>query len=176
MTLVVGLVGGPGTGKSTTAAGVFHDLKIAGVNAELVTEYAKDLVWAGHEATLGNQIYVFGKQQLRLWRLLGKVDVIVTDSPLLLSLYYGEDQSASFRDLVLETWEAMDNFTVFLERQKGYSPKGRMQTELEATQIDRALRDLLFDHSIEHSVVVADALAGSNIANHVLKMLKAADE
>ncbi len=44
-TLVVNLLGGPGSGKSTTAADVFARLKWQDINCELVTEFAKDLVW-----------------------------------------------------------------------------------------------------------------------------------
>jgi hypothetical protein len=41
MTVVVNLFGGPGTGKSTTASGVFYHLKRDNRNVELVQEYAK---------------------------------------------------------------------------------------------------------------------------------------
>ena len=40
--IVINLCGSPGAGKSTGAAYVFSQLKMAGVNAELVTEFAKD--------------------------------------------------------------------------------------------------------------------------------------
>ena len=43
--LIINLFGAPGAGKSTGAAYVFSQLKAAGVNAELVTEFAKDKVW-----------------------------------------------------------------------------------------------------------------------------------
>ena len=59
--IVVNLYGGPGSGKSTTAAGIFSELKMLGLNTELVTEYAKDKVWEKHESILDNQIYVFAK-------------------------------------------------------------------------------------------------------------------
>ena len=42
---IVNLFGAPGAGKSTGAAYIFSKLKLAGVNAELVTEFAKDKVW-----------------------------------------------------------------------------------------------------------------------------------
>lgn len=43
--LVVNLFGVPGAGKSTGAAYIFSQLKMAGINAELITEFAKDKVW-----------------------------------------------------------------------------------------------------------------------------------
>ena len=43
--LIIQLYAAPGSGKSTGAAYIFSKLKMAGVNAELVTEFAKDKVW-----------------------------------------------------------------------------------------------------------------------------------
>lgn len=43
--LVVNLFGGPGCGKSTTMARLFADLKTRGLNVEMVSEFAKDLVY-----------------------------------------------------------------------------------------------------------------------------------
>lgn len=43
--LVVNLFGVPGAWKSTGAAHVFSQLKMKGINAELITEFAKDKVW-----------------------------------------------------------------------------------------------------------------------------------
>lgn len=51
--LVINLFGAPGAGKSTGAAIVFAELKKRGVNAELVTEFAKDKTWEGNAIALG---------------------------------------------------------------------------------------------------------------------------
>lgn len=171
MTLIVNMVAGPGTGKSTTAAGTFFELKQAGVNCELVTEYAKDLVWGRTTETLGNQIYIFGKQYHRLWRLLDQVDVIVTDCPLFLSMYYGAKESEAFRALVLETWNSMDNMTIFLERVKAFNPAGRLQSEEKAREIDRVLIDLLQYHHVPFGTIVADRHAPAEIAFYVTETL-----
>lgn len=84
--LVVNLFGVPGAGKSTGAAYVFSMLKMRGINVEYIPEYAKDKVWEDNTEVFKNQAYVFGKQSFRMSRCKDKVDVIVTDSPLLLSL------------------------------------------------------------------------------------------
>ena len=91
--IVVNLFGGPGCGKSTGAAYIFAKLKMAGVNAELVTEFAKDKTWERNSKALTCQPYVFGKQVYRIDRCADQVDVIVTDSPIVLSLLYNEDQN-----------------------------------------------------------------------------------
>ena len=77
--LVVNLFGAPGAGKSTGAAYIFSRLKLAGINAELVTEFAKDKVWEESKAVFQNQAYIFGKQYFRISRVQDKVDVVITD-------------------------------------------------------------------------------------------------
>lgn len=167
MTLIVNMVAGPGTGKSTTAAGTFAELKQRGVNCELVTEYAKDLVWGRTTTTLGNQIYLFGKQYHRLWRLLDQVDVIITDSPLFLFMYYGRKQSEAYKNLVMETWRGMDNMVIYLHRLKEFNPAGRTQDEAQAREIDRELKDMLIAYNIDYGIVSADRTAAEIIANMV---------
>jgi hypothetical protein len=172
MTLVVNLYSGPGAGKSTTAALTFGELKSHGVNCEYVQEYAKDLVWGEQFNVLSNQIYVFGKQYQRMHRLMGKVDVIITDAPLLLSLHYGQGMQKSFKNLVLDVYKSMRNVDIMLTRQKAYNPLGRMQTEDEARAIDVSLQTLLYSLGILPLEVNADRDAGIKIAQHVLKILK----
>lgn len=58
--LVINLFGAPGAGKSTGAAYIFSRLKMVGLNAELVTEFAKDKVWEGATAPFENQLYILG--------------------------------------------------------------------------------------------------------------------
>ena len=84
-TIVVNLFGAPGSGKSTGAAYIFSKLKMLGVDAELVTEYAKDKVWENNTIALSNQTYVFGKQHFRISRCEDKVDVIIV------SMHWGEE-------------------------------------------------------------------------------------
>ncbi len=144
-TLVVNLYGGPGTGKSTTAAGAFSLLKRQGVSVELVTEYAKDLVWEGSlELLNSNQIHVFAEQHRRMVRLQGKVDVIITDSPLLLTLFYGRTNvSELFKQVVEQENDRFWNRDIFLRRRKPYQQAGRTQTEDEARLIDDWLYQML---------------------------------
>jgi tRNA uridine 5-carbamoylmethylation protein Kti12 len=158
MSLVVNLFAGPGAGKSTMAAALFAALKRQGVSCELVTEFAKDKVWEESYAVLDNQLYIFGKQFHRLRRLFGKVDVIVTDSPLLLSLYYGCRESYVFKALVMEQHNKMATLNLFVERDasREYDERGRMQTLDEAVAIDKSLKKLLEDNEVEYVSVPAD--------------------
>jgi len=142
-TLVVNLFAGPGTGKSTTCAGIFFDLKNLQINCEIAAEYAKDLVWEKRRFTFEDQIYLFAKQYHRIFRLLGQVDVIVTDCPILLSPVYDQERRPTFEKLVVEEHDKMWTYNVFLKRKKPYHPVGRINTEKEAQEIDMQVIDVL---------------------------------
>ena len=66
--ILINLFGAPGAGKSTGAAYIFSKLKMHGINAELVTEFAKDKVWEESKAVFNNQAYIFGKQYFKISR------------------------------------------------------------------------------------------------------------
>lgn len=166
--LVVNLFGGPGTGKSTTAAGVFAALKYREVNVEMAREYAKDLVWAKAEWSLHNQLHVFGEQHHRIWTLLEQVEVVVTDSPLLLSLIYYRGDSETFRQLVLEEHRKLRALNVFLRRTKRYNPSGRLQTEEEARGLDQVIWSTLRGAQVPVYEVVADSEAVTNVLDLIL--------
>jgi len=142
-TLVVNFFAGPGTGKSTVMAHCFAELKWRGVDCEMSTEFAKDKVWEGSAHILDNQFYVSGKQYHRLRRLNGKVDVILTDSPLLLGMHYGNKEPKEFRDLLLKQFNSFNNLNIFLERKKVYNPNGRLQTESQAVAIDKEIMKIV---------------------------------
>lgn len=140
-TKVINLYGGAGIGKSTLACKVFGMLKDKGLNVELVREYAKELVWADDMTTLENQCLVFEEQARRQSILNGKVDYIITDSPLLLSIIY-----SPFHDLdeeIVEEYERYDNIEVLLERHKAYNPQGRLQDLEESKDVDEDIKHLL---------------------------------
>lgn len=152
-TLFVNLYGGPGTGKSTTAALTFAQLKIGGFNAELITEFAKDLTWEGRERALKCQPYVWGKQLWRMERLNGEVEVAITDSPILLCAVYGEGYGDNFMAAVHDVYDRFNSLDIFLTRKAEhhpYNPKGRGQSEAEAMNLDARILQLLAQHVPNH--------------------------
>lgn len=153
--IVVNLYGSPGAGKSTGAAYIFSKLKMAGVNAELVTEFAKDMVWDGSTDVLEDQIYVFGQQYHRLKRLETKVDVVITDSPILLGMFYCTDNSikAELQRLMEVANQHFNNWNYFVLRDKPYNPTGRLQTEAESERISHELKHYLIDNHISFDEV-----------------------
>ncbi len=172
-TKIVNLFGGPGTGKSTTAAGLFSELKLSGVNCEYVQEYAKDKAWEfggtfhSTPKLFNAQEYIFGKQHFRLRRLIGEVDVIITDCPIFLGLIYMPDDFPlpSLRNVIFEAYDLYDNLNVFLHRVKGYNPKGRFQSEKQAQGLDVKIRSMLDESVIPYYQVNADRMAVSVIVD-----------
>lgn len=163
--VAVNLFGGPGAGKSTTAARLFAELKEEGINCELITEYAKDKVWEESYHVLDNQIYMFGKQSHRQFRVKNKVDVLITDSPLPMMLHYGRDFSMCFKDLVMEVFHEYDNLNYIIERGNAfqYNPVGRNQDEVEAQLIHDEIRNLLVSRSISYKTIHREDDKDNNI-------------
>lgn len=150
---IVNLFSGPGTGKSTTAAALFAELKYLNVNAELIQEAAKDAAWEGRGGKFfAAQQYILGEQSWRQWRLRDDCDIAVTDSPLPLGLVYMQDSfpAQSLRQAILEDFHSYHNFNVFIERNKPYNNKGRLQNEEEAKELDGLIRDMLYENSIPY--------------------------
>lgn len=165
-TLVVNLFGGPGTGKSTTAALVFGELKTKGVKVELVHEFAKDLTWEERDIALGWQPYIFGKQSYHIHRLLGKTDVIITDSPILLSSHIYSRANAGYNQDDLEylgegVYKAWNTLSIFLRRDVEFHPfesAGRNQDEVESKALDTRIIRMLAALDISYTNVnVSDA-------------------
>lgn len=170
-TLVVNLFAGPGAGKSTTAAGVFFELKTRGINCELAAKYAKDLCWEERTRTFDDQIYIFGKQHHRIFRLLGQVAVVITDSPLLLTLVYDAEKRPTLKKLVLEEHNKMWTYNVFLKRKKVFNPKGRNHNEEQSKDIDYAVADMLWENDVLIETFEGTADGKEAIVKKILMLL-----
>lgn len=172
--LVVNLFGTPGAGKSTGAAYIFSQLKMHGINAELVTEFAKDKVWENNTEVFRNQAYLFGKQSFRLSRCADKVDVIVTDSPLPLSILYNSDPTLTenFNKSVMDVFNYYNNLNYLLIRTKPYSPIGRHQSEEESNALKEPMVNLLKERSINYKEENGEIAGYNRIVDDVLKIIQ----
>lgn len=169
---VVNFFGGPGSGKSTQAAGLFYFMKMRGYNVELVTEYSKDLLYSGQlETMFGHQETIFGEQNYRLLRLWDKVDWAITDSPILLSAVYPlivrarcKDMKpwpamAPFREMVRTQFNTYDNINIWLQRPEDqeYQQAGRLQNRGEAIAADELIwKELVLTCGHPHVIEISD--------------------
>jgi hypothetical protein len=170
--LVINLFAAPGTGKSTMCAGLFYELKSAGINAEMCREYAKDLVWGNRLTTLNDQIYLFGKQHHRMFILQEDVDVIITDCPLPMNLIYSGDRYPEcFQDTVIWAFNQYNNYNVLLNRVKKYNPKGRTQTEEESDAKQKEILTVLSKYNIPYYESTGDKAGLAEVLADVMKLM-----
>ena len=152
--LVINLIGGPGSGKSTTMAGVFCELKKLGVNCEMIPEYAKDRVYEQAYHTLEDQLCIFGKQAHKIWRLVGNVDIIVMDASLLNIPIYDKTHSSLLKKMALEEFNKCNNIVFFIDRgDVEYKLEGRTESLTEAQAIDAHYIDICKEYHIPFEVV-----------------------
>lgn len=164
VTQVINLFGGSGLGKSTTAAGLFYEMKLRGHHCEMVREYVKQWAWDGIKVGQWDQIYLFGKQAKAESRLYGKVDVIVTDCPLLLSpiyeSYYSPEDPVVIHSALAFIKKAnklgIKHHNFILERNKVFDTRGRYETEEQARTVDCHVRVKLEEWGIPHATITSD--------------------
>lgn len=170
---VINLFGGPGTGKSTIAAKLFSSMKMKHLNVELVTEFAKDLCWefTGHHTqhpALDDQLYILGNQNRRLTRLMGKVDYVIVDSPIIMNMVYATPSyyPKHYRLFLQEVWESYDNFSVFLTRgDYAYQAHGRNQDEDQAREKDQEILDMLQTYDVTYHTIKSSPKCHRKIFN-----------
>lgn len=151
---IINIYGGPGTGKSTTAALVFGYLKLMHIKCELVTEYPKDIIYDDHIQLLKNQTKVFAGQAHRIFRLKDKVDFIITDSPLLLYVNYVKNwEKETLIPHIVKTFNQYFNLNFYLERHTDFQKYGRLETEDQAKQLDKKIIDTLFTYNTPYTIL-----------------------
>lgn len=169
---VINLFGSSGTGKSTTAAGLFFLMKTAGMSVELVTEYAKQMVWDERKRMFSDQLYLTAKQNHKQNMLRGKVDWVITDSPLLLGAIYASHdyvtQHPSYMTFLHEIFTTYDNVNFFLRRVKPFNPVGRNENQQESDSIAAKIRGCLVFEGIPFTELAADEEAPKNILNLIM--------
>lgn len=150
-TVVVNMFAGPGAGKTTCAWEVASALKKKGLVVEYVSEVAKEYVWDNNlkmlDGSIESQRQLFEEQDRRVQRLMGKVEVVVTDSPILLNTIYLKENNPKFNEEVVKRFKKQNNFNVFVERGKNYEKEGRIHNHDEAVSIDTQIQEVLRDNN-----------------------------
>lgn len=151
MTLVVNLFGAPCSGKSTAAAYIFARLKQRRYNAELVTEFAKDMVYDEMYSAFNEQAYIFGNQLHRLNRCK-EVDIVITDSPVLNAIVYNTNPTLGdeFNVIVSRAYGSFVNRNYLMLRAPGsiYSTDGRIHNEIQSEEIEKKIVKVLHDNKV----------------------------
>ena len=150
-------------------------MKSKGYKVELVTEFAKDLVYQESFFRLKDQLMILARQNHKLWVLKDKVDYAIVDSPLLLSQHYFQDNGdyseKLFKDFVLDTYNKYDNLNVFLKRnieEHPYQQYGRSQTLEEAIEIDNSIKNILEEVKADYKSI----LVSKSTVKDIFKIIK----
>lgn len=145
----IGFFGSACAGKSTMAARVFSSLKSLGLKqvVELVPEYIKIHAYEGRFPSSFGQLETFTGQLYSEDRLLKHVDVVVSDSPVLMAVSYaqyykfvGADELLS---LARKFEHAFPSLNFYLHPKFDYQSAGRFQTADEAVKIGDHIYQLL---------------------------------
>jgi hypothetical protein len=102
--------------------------------------------------------------------LKGKVDYVITDSPVLLGLAYvpPDYYPNYFSKFIHEVWNSYDNINIVLQREsKTYTEAGRNQKYEEALSKDRKMIDLLDENGNKYIHVHVDRSTKYEILGYI---------
>ncbi len=174
----INLYGGPGSGKSTTAAWLYSQLKVQApaLEVQLVHEWVKR--WATERRPIAgfDQLYIFAKQLMQEESMLRNgVDVLVTDAPLRLMVAYAKRNKCLWVHQleVLATHFEIEypSFNIVLDRAGiPYQESARYETKQQAQEFDLLVYDTVASYSSPFLLSCADNR--ENILRAVLARLQ----
>lgn len=152
----INLYGAPGCGKSVLSSLLFAELKLKGYNTELVREFAKELVYQGydmHNLKESDRIFILAEQMRRESILHGKVDFLITDSPVMIAAFYYNQPAAVAlaKKLMVNTDKPSKEFHFYIipsYDEENYEQYGRAHTHEESKKIDKDMISFLKNEGI----------------------------
>lgn len=132
-------------GKTAVAQQLSGELKRLGYQADYVPEFAKELVRAGI-IHLYDQLEILAEQHRREKLNEGHLQIVVTDSPLPISLYHCSDEDKPLFEKVIDNrmrdWKVV-NYLIERDLRQSYETEGRYETVDEALAKHAALVEIL---------------------------------
>ena len=176
-TTVINLIGGPCCGKSTLAAMLYARMKRNGSKVEMVREVAKEWVWAGRKIGPFEQLAILGEQIHKESALYGKVEYVVTDSPVLLGAFYlDNNHDEVFAKRFVKDFynfskrKGVRYINVVLPRKDLYQQDGRLETHDQAKELDFRIMEYLEDDWYDYTVY-PKVLSDEQIITRILEQL-----
>ena len=164
---VINFYGVPGCGKSTLASELFVYMKKRGLNVELASEYAKDLVYEERYTTIQDQVYLLAKMnhKLQMYKK-AKLDYVICDSPLLLNIMYKQHQymmnyldDKVFSDFCINLNNTYDRLNFFITKDSSfkYQQVGRVESESESKTYISRLKNILDSNNEKYISIINSA-------------------
>lgn len=160
--LMINFYAGPSSGKTTAALELTAALKKAGYNVEYVSEYAKELVLENRVAELNDQKHITDEQYKRFDRIRNSADIIVTDSPILLGLVYGDGKiDDKYAKQIRSYYDSFDNFNMLMTRPKdaAFQSEGRVHDEKQSIELDGKMKSMLDTQGVFYGSYKRDDIA-----------------
>lgn len=150
MKKLINVFGAPGSGKSTFALFLTGELKMRGLNAEFAPEYIKYLIAKGDNNF--DQFDVLHNQYRQILAFYQNSDIVVTDSPLLLSTIYGREykHKNELFSLAERFHSEFNNFNILITPPKSkemYKDSLRLQTYEESLELYHSSFKHLLDYN-----------------------------
>ena len=150
-TLVINLIGGPCSGKSTISAELFARLKKMGIHCELVSEYIKDRIYEENQTMPKNQIAIFGMEHYNISNKLGKVDVIVHDGSFINNIIYKTEENKYFDDLIISEYKRFWNLDFFIKRGNiEFETYGRIHNLKQSKELDKTIKETYDNYELSY--------------------------
>lgn len=166
--LVVNLFGAPGAGKTSLAFLISGILKTEypSLTIECPNEVAKMVYYDEAPKALNCQLYIAGRQQWQIDRCAGHVDIVVCDSPILLSPVYARDGGQGLPD----EFDAVCRFyhnkhpslNFFVTRDHPFESKARFHGEADEDRLTKAFKEAL--RTVPYQTVLSTVSTASLIA------------
>lgn len=176
--VVINLWGAPSSGKSTNAAGLYYLMKLGKFKVELIHEFVKDMIYEEHLSVLNDQNYIFANQNRMIQRLSDKVDYVITDSPLPLSLYYVKQmnnnyliKNPGFESIVWSIFNNYNNINIFLKSNHDFEHHSRLHNKEQAVEIEKDIKNLLLNQNISHY----ETYTKENLNSELLEIIQTID-
>lgn len=157
----INIFGGAGCGKTTLATWLFSELTIHNLRIHYIDEWVKLLACEGKIPKKWDQTHIWEQQKQKEYSFLmsGKIDIIISDSPLLLVCaycrIYGHDLVDELATLSHKFDHDFPSLNFFLDRTGiPYRTDGRFQTYEEALADDKKIQDTLDTYIPEQYEIV----------------------
>lgn len=157
LTLVkrINFFGVPSVGKTTMSTGMFHFCKARAHKCELISELAREWAYADRPIKSFDQIYLATSQMHREDTLLSrdKVEFIITDSPMLLNIFYSEIHDQRFLAPLMEIHELFEqrypsvNLYIKKNPRSVFESEGRHHSKSQLAELSERLDSFLSKHA-----------------------------
>lgn len=177
-TILINLFGPPSSGKSTLSAELFTLIKKRGYNCELVTEYAKELVYRENLTEIKDQLKILAEQHYRTKVMSNKVDFVISDAAFLSSAVWSkinnsyQNEDNTFEKLCVMIHNQYDNMNYYIDDTPNivYNDRTRLPIDVGLYyKIDKEFKQLFERNKISITYLKRISLVSTILDDIMLK-------